>query len=112
LEPPSLKLTPEAKNELLVMLGNSNLQSPIIALGWTTAASSMWLDEGGEEHFESFGPAWEVGFFEASRIPPNEVHFIEGLPFCFGQPKSITDRLNGATLHYRNGAFTVAENAI
>ena len=94
------------------MLGNSGLKSPILALGWETTGSAMWLDEKGEEYFESFEPHWEVGFYEASRIPPNEVHFIDGLPFCFGQPMSITQRLNGAVLHFRDGQFKVAENAI
>ena len=78
---------------------------------WVTSASAMRLTKNGDEEFENIGPHWGVGFSARGRFPASEIVEIDGIPFVFGQG-ATSMRLNGATLHFVDGRFVVAERAI
>jgi hypothetical protein len=111
VETPTLKLTPEARSELLAWLDRITEYRAIAAVGGVKSASRMRLLPNGEEEFENIGPHWSVGFYSPDKVPAEQVVRIDDIPFVFGQG-NISMRLDGAVLDFRNGQFEVTERAI
>ena len=84
---------------------------PVVTVAWANAASRTRLLPDGREEISDLGAHWGIGFYSPSKVLPEEVVEIEGIPFTFAQG-DISMRLNGATLDFANGKFIVHESAI
>jgi len=100
-----LRVTVEARSELLRLIGEAPLSQPIACVSWVF--DEMRSD--GEKVLHR-GPHWGLGFYSAEQVPPENVVEIEGIPFVFGADDAV--RLNGATLDLVHGEFVVNERAI
>jgi hypothetical protein len=110
MELPSLILTADARAALIAAMSNITEYEPVATVLWATAGSSGWLLPDGREEFRFLGPHWMIGYYDKAKLPSEEVVEIDGVPFVFGQDR-ISMRLDGATLDYANGRFTVSEGA-
>jgi hypothetical protein len=79
------------------------------ALASVVWSESGWVEErrvDGSAERRDVGAGWNVAFYRRDRVPPTEVIPISGIDFYFDQG-SISERLNGKTLHFRGGFFHV-----
>ena len=112
VEAPQIQLTPEARSALQRQLASSNVPEPHATVLWASGGVRSFADNSGKTHAESLGPhGWRVAVYSGVTLAPGQKCEIDGVPFCVVQPK-WTQRLSGATLHWRNGKFEVEERAI
>jgi hypothetical protein len=115
---PALRITTEAKCALEAALAASGLPDPRATILWATevpagSVDEMALRQGDPEALRRSAARgkWSVQFYDGGSISWFQKCTVEGLPFCFVQAK-YRRLLNGATLAFENGRFTVAEGAI
>ena len=105
--PRSLALTPTAKAALIRDMGRVTEFVPVASVLWAESATlGRALTKSGE--VENRGPHWSLGFYDLSQVSRWRLREIDGIRFTFlRQPAS--PRLDGATLDYENGHYTVHE---
>ena len=93
-------------------LSSSTVTDPRATVMWASGGVRSYVDASGQAHAESLGPAgWCIAVYSGVALAPGQKCEIGGVPFCIVQP-SWMQRLNGATLDWRNGKFEVEERAI
>jgi len=107
IETPQLALTSQARDAL---------QRYLSAIGEPSVAAVVWCLEGEDfnpagQLIRKLGPHWGVGFHPKSKIPRDWLITIDGIPFVFDNADTAR-RLEGATLDFGDGKFTVRERAI
>ena len=98
----------EALQQTMSHIGGNQCIATVM---WSVAGAVETPQADGTSSVIGVGPGWDVGFYDIDRIPKDEIVVIEGIKFYFGQG-STSERLNGATLDYKNGGFFVANAAI
>jgi hypothetical protein len=106
-ETPQLFLTAQARDALRRYLG---------AIDEPSVAAVVWCLDGEDfspdgELIRKLGPHWDVGFHPRSQVPPEWLATIDGISFVFDNADTAR-RLQGATLDFVRGKFTVRERAI
>lgn len=96
---PGLRLTEAARSELLLKISQITDYRPAATLLWTTTTGS------GEAHSQ---PQWHLAFYNIATRPYGKVTKIQGIPFVFVQATAY-ERLNGATVDFRDGRLLVLE---
>ena len=86
------------------------------AIDEPSVAAIVWCLDGEDfdptgELIRKLGPHWAVGFHPKSRVPTEWLATIDGISFVFDNADTAR-RLQGATLDFVGGKFTVSERAI
>ena len=105
--PRALALTSDAKAALARDMANITEFVPVASVLWANSETlGRGLTKSGQ--IEHRGPHWFVGFYDRADVSRRRLRQIDGIPFVFlRQPAS--PRLDGATLHYEKGHYTVHE---
>ena len=96
---PRLRLTDEARSELLLKISQITDFQPAATLLWTATSESRKTR--GE-------PQWHLAFYNIATRPYGRVRKIQGIPFVFVQVTAY-ERLDGATVDFRDGRLVVLE---
>jgi len=100
-------LAPSAKEALKALLAQM-ADRPVVALIWTVGAK---MQAPGARDLSDLPAHWGVGFYDAHDIPSGHtVVAIDGIPFLLGGESD--HMLDGGTLHYSDGEFSVERRAI
>jgi hypothetical protein len=83
---------------------------PVAAIVWAIASSTGRLLPDGGEQFEFLGPHWSLGYHDRTKLPPEDVFEIDGIPFFFDQPRATAGPV-GVTIDHSNGRFIVTDGA-
>ena len=101
-----LKLTDAARVELAALVSGDGNGDLIVAPAWLAVGSYKNID--GSTNLE---PKWGIGLYRRSNseFASDEITDINGIPFVFLQG-SVSERLNGAILDYKNGEWVVLDS--
>jgi hypothetical protein len=105
---PTLKFTSAARSALHEQIQSIKEFQAVAAIMWTRGLVHQWRKPDGTTGVETSDPKWHVGYFSVSKLPREEIYYLEGIPFIFEECDIA--RLNGSTLDFSNGVFHVIES--
>jgi hypothetical protein len=111
VEHPRLRLTEAARDELLRAIGRISEYAAVVTVAWAERGPWLKLRPDGTEESGVIEAGWGVGFYDPTKIPPEEIVQIDGIDFVFAQGH-ISMRLDGKALDYVDGKFIVLDHAI
>ena len=106
-----LRVTDTAARALRGAMSRIDKFKPVATVVWSVAGSTETPQADGTVSVKAVGPGWDVGFYDSASVPSDKIVVIDGISFYFDQGSTF-ERLNGATLDYRNGFFAVTNAAI
>ena len=103
---PRLTLTQSARAQLQKLMASIHDFTPVASVQWSADGSFTRPDGSG-------GPlpdGWDVGFYDARKVPPEFLQDIDGIAFVLEGIKS--DELDGRTLDFDGKRFRIGDTAI
>ena len=107
---PKLTLSDSARVALSMLMQRHSKYVPVATVTWSEGGWTEYHDQFGNLVHRTDGPGWDVGFYDRSRVPEDQIVTLGGIEFVFDQGP-ISMRLDGRQLDYRNGGFIVDDGA-
>ena len=103
---PTVKLSSEARAELVRLMSGIGGSRQLAAIIWSQGGATLQSDGTSD----ALSAGWTIGFHDAAKVPQENVVEIDGIPFAL-EPDSAKRKLSGRTVEFDGKHFRVTDIA-